>query len=48
MDKFFLDLGTQPLAYNFQKNLKSQSQRFYKLKVIYNTHNFFVKIHNFC
>jgi len=45
VDKFFLDLGTQPLANNFQKNLKSQSQRFYKLKVIYNTHNFFVKIH---
>ena len=44
MDKVFLDLGIQPLANNFQKNLKSKNQKFYRLKVIYNTNDFFVKI----
>ena len=44
MDKVFLDLGIQPLANNFQKRVNTKSQRFYRLKVIYNTKNFFVKI----
>lgn len=44
MDKVFLDLGIQPLANNFQKKFKSQNQKFYRLKVLYNTNDFFVKI----
>ncbi len=45
MNICFLNLGLQPLANNYQKLRKYKNTKFYKLKIMFNTKNFSVKIH---
>ena len=49
MNKVFLNLGRQPLANSFLKDIKKKTLRnefFYNLKICFNTKNYLVSINN--